>query len=278
MIIASAAWHLRSIRSEEEFFAHLREFFEGAADEGATWLVLPELPILELLHLEPKLNDQDAVEFLLGFEETFEQMIGIYGRAFGVSVVGGSHFSQSDGIINVSVVFEGTGLRRQAKNKLTQFEQNDWNVSPGTGLCSLLDPRVGVLICYDCEFPEAGRALAENGVQALMVPAFTETRHGFDRVRYSCHARAIENQIFVVHSSLIGSLGREPVPSAYGSAAIIAPSHQPFPEGGILAQTPMNQEGLAIAELDFDALLESRETGDVRNWHDRSSATWKHPA
>ena len=278
MIVASAAWQIRPIRREEEFFAHLREFFEGASDAGATWLVLPELPILELLHLEPKLTDADAVEFLLGYEDMFEQMLGVYGRAFGLSVVGGSHFSQGDEVRNVSVVFEGISVRRQSKNKLTQFEKNDWNVAPGTGLASLLDPRVGVLICYDSEFPEATRLLAENGVECLMVPAFTETRHGFDRVRFSCHARAIENQIFVVHSSLVGSLGREPVPSTFGSAAIISPSHSPFPEGSVLAETRLNEEGLAVAELDFDALRESRESGDVRNWHDRSPLTWKFPA
>ena len=76
----------------------------------------------------------------------------------------------------------------------------------------------------------------------------------------------------------VGSLGREPVPSTFGSAAIISPSHSPFPEGSVLAETRLNEEGLAVAELDFDALRESRESGDVRNWHDRSPVTWKFPA
>jgi predicted amidohydrolase len=98
--------------------------------------------------------------------------------------------------------------------------------------------------------------------------------HGFHRVRESCRARAIENQVFVVHASLVGSLGREPVPSTAGSSAILAPCVEPFPADGVLAETRLNAEEIAVAELDFEALVASRESGDVRNWHDRSRGDW----
>jgi predicted amidohydrolase len=167
----------------------------------------------------------------------------------------------------------GTALTE--KNNLTNYEQEIWGLARGSGLVMLPDTKLGVTICYDCEFPESGRALAENGVLLQCVPAYTETEHGFHRVRHCSHARAIENQIFVAHSSLIGDIGREPVPSTYGSSAILSPTIEPFPANGVLAETQPNVEGIAIANLDFDQLLEARQLGDVRNWHDRLNSDWR---
>ena len=58
------------------------------------------------------------------------------------------------------------------------------------------------------------------------------------------------------------------------AAAIIAPSVEPFPVEAILRETPLNEEGIVIADLDFDQLLEARSKGDVRNYEDRNSGTW----
>ncbi len=107
------------------------------------------------------------------------------------------------------------------------------------------------------------------------VPAYTETKHGFHRVRWCCHARTVENQIFVAHSSLVGDLGREPVLKTFGSSAVLCPPLHQFPESGVLAETEMNEEGIAITDLDLDLLEEARATGDVRNWHDRHSSSWE---
>jgi predicted amidohydrolase len=178
--------------------------------------------------------------------------------------------------VNTAIVLnpDGSVTTDVPKVVLTQYETNEWRLIPGQGLRSLPDERVGVTVCYDSEFPESGRSLAESGVCVQCVPAFTETEHGFHRVRASCRARAVENQIFVVHASLFGSLGREPVPNAVGSAAVMAPCSSPFPSNGVLAETPVNAEGVAYAELDFDALALARTAGDVRNWEDRSKGDW----
>jgi len=55
----------------------------------------------------------------------------------------------------------------------------------------------GILICYDIEFPEVARVLAEAGAEILFVPSCTDGREGFCRVRYCAQARAIENQVYV---------------------------------------------------------------------------------
>ena len=81
------------------------------ADLGADWLVLPELAILELLSLEPHLDERDAVTYLLGYAETYEQTLAIYSRAFGVQVVGGSHFRQETQVLNTALVIERDGKK-----------------------------------------------------------------------------------------------------------------------------------------------------------------------
>jgi predicted amidohydrolase len=267
--VAAVNWKLRPINSPEAFTAHAIELLESAARQGAELVVFPECFTLELLFLHQRYSDSDIAKLIL---PDCIDPIATAAQDLGLDLIAGSTFAGAE---NVSFVCWKDGTRQaQPKLVLTQFELVDWKLEPGKGIRQLKDPRIGISICYDCEFPLGGRAMAERGVLVQCVPAFTETQHGFHRVRHSCHARAIENQIFVIHSSLVGSLGREPVPSATGSSAVIAPSIPPFPANGILSETPMDAEGVAIAELDLDSLLQARESGDVRNWNDRDRGDW----
>ena len=274
--VAAVNWKLRQIRRDSEFFGHFYDLVEKAHAAGAAIIVVPELMVLELLHLEPKLKEIDVPRYLIQFSDAIEAWIQRISENSGLVLVGGSHFKETPaGIVNACAIgHPSLGLVTGTKNNLTQYEKEMWGLATGNSLAKLPDRRVGVAICYDSEFPEAGRALAEEGVTIQCVPAFTETEHGFHRVRYSCHARAVENQVYVVHSSLVGDIGREPVPSTFGSSAILCPPLRQFPANGVLAETPLNEEEIVIADLDMDLLEEARATGDVRNWHDRKSSSW----
>lgn len=273
---AAVAWKIREIRTDSEFFAHFYDLVQQAYDAGADIVVFPELQTLELLQLEPKLKELDVPRYLVQYSEAIEEWVQRIAKNSGITLVGGSHFKETPaGIVNACSIGHPTlGIVTCAKNNLTHYEREIWDLKSGNSLVKIPDPRIGVTICYDSEFPESGRALAEEGVVIHCVPAFTETEHGFWRVRHSCHARAIENQNYVVHASLVGALGREPVPTTYGSSAILVPAVRQFPANGILAETAMNEEGIAIVDLDLDLLEEARDTGDVRNWHDRHSSDW----
>jgi predicted amidohydrolase len=93
-------------------------------------------------------------------------------------------------------------------------------------------------------------------------------------VRWSSLARAIENQVFVIHSSLVGDIGKEPIPESYGTSAIIAPSIAPFPMEAILVESKLNEDDVVVAGCDIDALYASRNEGEVTNWQDRDSSSW----
>jgi predicted amidohydrolase len=274
--VAAVAWKLRDIRTDSEFFGHCYDLIDEAHGKGAQMVVLPELHVLELLNIERDLADHKSAKYLAQYSDAMEDWLTRISCSSGMTLVGGSYFKETpEGIVNLCAVADpARGLAYAAKNNLTTYERKIWNLKRGKGLAKAHDPRIGVTICYDSEFPESGRALAEEGVMVQCVPAFTETQRGFQRVRWSCLARAVENQNFVVHASLVGSLGREPVPETYGSSAIIAPSVEPFPQEAILAETPLGEEGVIVAELDLDMLERARDSGEVRNWNDRHNGDW----
>lgn len=277
MRAAAISWAVREIASEDEFFDHLSSLVLSAAEHGAELIVLPELPVLELLSLSPSTSGRAVVDALEPHADRYEAELASLEAETRALIVGGSHLRGNRNICLAGGAVIG-------KRVLTQWEAVEWGLSPfvsssaESGLVVSLpsgrSPQVGVTICYDCEFPASGRAIAEAGSLVQCIPSYTETRRGFQRVRWCAQARATENQVFVIHASLVGSLGREPVPSTFGSSAILTPSVEPFPESAILAETALGEEGIAVADLDFDALLRAREEGDVRNWNDRNAAQW----
>jgi predicted amidohydrolase len=272
---AAVAWKIRHVRGDSDYFGHAYDLVDAAHAEGAELVVLPELHVLEMLPLAPTVKELDAAKYLAQYADAIEGWIKRISDSSGLIIVGGSHFKEGpDGIKNVCAVgIPGEPILLAEKNNLTAYEQNAWDIVPGKGLVT--GPRnIGVTVCYDVEFPESGRALAEAGAMIQCVPAWTETQRGFQRVRWACLSRAVENQIFTIHASLLGDLGREPVPSTFGSSAIIAPSVDPFPTEAILRETELNEEGVVVADLDFSLLKEAREEGEVANWNDRSKGDW----
>jgi predicted amidohydrolase len=274
--VAAVNWKLRAIRSDGAFWNHAYEFIERANDDGAQLVVLPELFSLELLYLQPRLRAVDCPKYLVQYWDDAVQWLSRMAQNSGMAIVGGSHFRRTDeGIMNVCPIAYPDGqVFFQEKNKLTVYERSDWSILPGYGV-QPLPGRLGVSVCYDCEFPEGPRQLAEDGMLIHAVPAWTETRRGFQRVRWSGLARAIENQVFVIHASLVGDIGREPIPESYGTSAIIAPSIAPFPMEAVLAESKLNEDDVIVEGLDIDALYASRNEGEVTNWQDRDASSWE---
>ena len=275
--VAAATWKLRPIRSDGDFFGHFHDLVTLAHEEGADVVVIPENQTLELINLAPDLEERDVPAFLVQFAVELEAWVDRISRSSGLIIVGGSHLRLTpDGIKNVCAIGNGEqGLVIVEKNKLTTYEREVWRLTSGRGLPALPDRRLGVTLGYDAEFPESGRTLTERGVLVHVIPAFTRDMRGFQRVRWSAQTRAIENQIFTVHASLVGNLGREPVPSSYGSTAILTPSIEPFPQNALLGETEYGEEEVIVRTLDLDALAEARNHGAVRNWHDRDAKAWR---
>ncbi|MGU7775425.1 nitrilase-related carbon-nitrogen hydrolase [Burkholderia sp. MR1-5-21] len=114
--------------------------------------------------------------------------------------------------------------------------------------------RIGLLICYDSEFPESGRALAELGAELILVTDgnMEPYRHVH---RTSVTARAMENQVFAVVANRVGDSVHDVV-FAGGSLAA-----DPF---GHLLFEAANIESRHTVELDFAQIAASRAVYDYR--------------
>lgn len=273
MRVAAVSWAIRPVSSQDEFLDHMSGLVKGAVLEGANVVVLPESIDLERCSLAPDVFGRDIPRFLApGFELALGRARQLADH-HNITLVAGTHLRETEhGFVNSAVVAWPGGTVIADKNKLTQWEKQDWGLTPGSGLWSR--DGIGLATCYDIEFPGCARALAECGAGLIAVPAYTEFERGFHRVRWCCHARTVECQLYVAHASLMGGLGQEPVASTFGTSAVLCPSLTGFPDGGILAETSPNQEGMAVAEIDLDGLDRARASDDVRNWADRDSGDW----
>ena len=199
---------------------------------------------------------------------------------YGVTIIGGSHPTKvGKELHNICTVClpDGT-IVEQPKLHITPNERHWWGITGGNSLrvIETRGAKIGVLICYDSEFPEAARHLADHGAEIIFVPFCTNDRKGYLRVRYCCAARAIENQVYVALAGNVGNLPDvENLDVNYAQAAVLTPSDYAFARDGIAAEADSNEETVLICDLDLDDLHEARELGTVTPRLDRREDLFK---
>src|SRR5262249_30894205 len=230
--VASLQYSIRPVRSFEQFRDQVESLVETAADYKCNLLVFPEYFTIQLLTLgDVKRPIRDQVRDLAQWVTRFVEMMSELARRTTLYIAAGTipAFGNDDGLVHNECFFFGPNgdYGTQGKLHMTRFETEDWHISPRSSL-KLFETsfgKVAIAICYDVEFPEVARAAARQDAYILIVPSCTDDRQGFLRVRYCAHARAIENQMYVIHSSTVGSLPMVPAISLnYGQAAILTPS------------------------------------------------------
>ena len=136
--------------------------------------------------------------------------------------------------------------------------------------------KIGVLICYDVEFPELSRLMADQGMQILFVPFLTDTQNAYSRVRVCAQARAIENECFVVIAGSVGNLPRvHNMDIQYAQSGVFTPCDFAFPTDGKRAEATPNTEMILVSDVDLDLLNELHTYGSVRNLKDRRSDVYE---
>lgn len=300
--LAAAAYPLDFHHDFESYAAKVTAWVSEAAGRGAQILVFPEYGAMELgslggrevagdleacLHEVARWKPQvDALHcdlaarfglYILGasgpvFLDESRNLVYGSGPETGGSrnlVYGNSEASPKTRPVNRATLYGPGGIvGHQDKQIMTRFERETWFVEPGQGLTLFDTPlgRLGVVICYDSEFPLLSRALIEAGAEILLAPSCTDSLRGFSRVRVGSMARALENQCVVVHAPTVGLCDFCPaVDENVGSAAIYGPPDLGFPETGIFTETPLNEPGWAIATVDRAAIAEVRRAGGVLN-------------
>ncbi len=269
--IASLQYFIRPVQTFDQFRDQVQALVETAADYKAQLLVFPEYFTVQLLTLgNVKRPIREQVRDLAHQADRFSTLMGELAKQHGLYIVAGTipvTENGSDRVYNESFFFSPTGTRGvQGKLHMTRFEKEDWKVSPRSKfrIFETNFGRVAITICYDVEFPEIARTAGREGAHILIVPSCTDDRQGFLRVRYCAQARAIENQMYVVQSSTVGSLPMVPAVSLnYGQASILTPSDFAFSRDGILAEGIPNQESMVIGDINLTTILQGRSHGTV---------------
>jgi predicted amidohydrolase len=137
---------------------------------------------------------------------------------------------------------------------------------------------IGISICYDVEFPKHVRAQVEAGAWLVLAPSCTDTLHGFNRVRVSAAARAVENQCFI---AITPTVGTAPWSAALdvnrGHAAVFGPIDRGFPEDGVLARGALDMPQWVFADLDPGRIATVRQEGAVFNHRDWPRRSFSRP-
>jgi predicted amidohydrolase/ribosomal protein S18 acetylase RimI-like enzyme len=274
--VAAVQYQVRKVADFAEFASQITYFVETAAEYRADFVVFPEFTSMQLLSQEALKNlpPREGIARLCDLEDDLFGLVKELAQRFGLFIIAGTHPVRRDGTIyNVApIVFPDGRIVLQPKIHITPSEKRFWGIEGGSELRVIptSKAKVGVLVCYDSEFPETARYLSDAGAEIIFVPYCTDDRQGHARVRYCCQARAIENQIFVVTAGVVGNLPSVPAMDIhYGQAAIFSPSDFEFARDGIHAQADSNVETMLVADLDIGDLYRSRSAGSVTPRLDR---------
>ncbi len=273
MKIASAAYPLAKFHSWDDYATNITSWVADAADQGADLLVFPEYSAMELASLngDAALEIEPALAATASHLPAADELHDALARRFGVHILAGSApaYDPCPRPVNRARLFGPDGpLGAQDKQIMTMVER-DMDVHPGAPLQVFDTPlaRLGVLICYDVEFPDLGRALVEAGVEVILAPSYTEGPSGYWRVRIGAMARALEGQCVSVQAPCLSDgVACPAMGTATGAAGVFGPPDLGFPETGILALGKMGEPGWVMADVPRDAIARVRAEGRVRNF------------
>ena len=278
VMIAAAAYPLDWFECFADYEAKLASWVAEAALQGAQLLVFPEYGAMELASLGGKQVAGDlegALHEVARHRPAVDDLHCRLAAEHGVHILGGSGPVYTGARpVNRATLYGPDGvIGHQDKQIMVRFEREEWDIVPGTEGLTLFDTtlgRIGVVICYDSEFPLLSRKLAEAGAEILLAPSCTETRAGFHRVRVGSMARALENQCVAAQAPLVGDApwcaGCE---ENTGRAAIYGPPDAGWPETGVINEGAFDRPGWVLAEVSRAQIAQTRADGVVltmRHW------------
>ena len=272
--VGAVQWQMRPASTMDDLRVQLRYFVSVVSDYDADFVVLPEYFNAALMaHFHVK-STAAAIRQLADYTEAIRAYLETLAVQYNINIIAGSLPEVRDHKLrNICFLLRRDGTwDHQYKLHITPDEEDHWSVTGGDEL-KIFDTdegRVGILVCYDVQFPELTRLLAEQGLQILFVPYLTDTKSGYLRVRRCCQARAIENECYVVATGSTGTLPNLAYMDIhYSQSAIFTPSDFNFPHDAIKAEATPNTETTLIADLDLSLLKELGHHGSVRNLSQR---------
>ncbi|MEZ2414627.1 bifunctional GNAT family N-acetyltransferase/carbon-nitrogen hydrolase family protein [Muriicola sp. E247] len=267
-------WQMRPYKDLDELLQQAEYFIDAVAGYRSDFALFPEFFNAPLMAENNHMPESQAIRELAKHTDDIVKKFSEFSISYNINIITGSMPELKDGkLVNAGYLCRRDGsTERYEKIHVTPDEAKVWGMQGGNDLRTFDTDcgKIGVLICYDSEFPELSRLLADEGMDILFIPFLTDTQNGFSRVRHCAQARAIENECYV---AIAGSVGNLPnvhnMDIQFAQSMVFTPCDFSFPTNGIKAEATPNTEMILIADVDIDLLRELNQFGAVRNLRDR---------
>ena len=267
-------WQMRPYKNLDEVMQQAEFFIDAVSGYRSDFALFPEFFNAPLMAENNHLSEPEAIRELAKYTDRIIEKLSEFSISYNINIISGSMPEVKDGILyNVGYLCKRDGtVGRYEKIHVTPDEVKVWGMHGGNEI-KVFDTdcgKIGILICYDAEFPELCRILADEGMDILFVPFLTDTQNGYSRVRHCAQARAIENECYVVIAGSVGNLPNvHNMDIQFAQSMVFTPCDFAFPTNGIKAEATPNTEMILIADVDIDLLRELNQFGSVRNLKDR---------
>ncbi|MDO6737605.1 bifunctional GNAT family N-acetyltransferase/carbon-nitrogen hydrolase family protein [Wenyingzhuangia sp. 2_MG-2023] len=267
-------WQMRPYDSLDDMMKQAEYFIDAVSGYRSDFALFPEFFNAPLMAGNNHLPVAQAIRELAMHTDEIVRKFSELSISYNINIITGSMPEIKDGkLYNVGYLCRRDGTtERYEKIHVTPDEEKVWGMQGGNKLETFDTDcgKIGILICYDSEFPELSRLLADDGMDLLFVPFLTDTQNGYSRVRHCAQARAIENECYVAIAGSVGNLPNvENMDIQYAQSMVFTPCDFAFPSNGIKAEATPNTEMILIADVDLSLLKELNQHGSVRNLKDR---------
>jgi predicted amidohydrolase/GNAT superfamily N-acetyltransferase len=273
-------WQMRPYKDVASLLQQAEFFIDAVSGYRSDFALFPEFFNAPLMAKNNHLSEAEAIRELAKHTDEIVQKFSNFSISYNINIIVGSMPELKDGsLYNVGYLCKRDGsVEKYEKIHVTPDESKVWGMQGGKNL-KVFDTdcgKIGVLICYDSEFPELSRILAKEGMDILFIPFLTDTQNGFSRVRYCAQARAIENECYVAIAGSVGNLPKvHNMDIQFAQSMVFTPCDFAFPSNGIKAEATPNTEMILIADVDLDLLRDLHNYGSVRNLKDRREDLYK---
>ncbi len=273
-------WQMRPYNGLDELMQQVEFFIDAVSGYRADFALFPEFFDAPLMAENNNMSESDAIRELAKHTESIIHKFIELSISYNINIITGGMPEMVDGkLYNIGYLCRRDGsIERYEKLHVTPDEEKVWGMVGGNVLKSFDTDcgKIGILICYDVQFPELSRLLTDEGMGILFVPFLTDTQNGYSRIRNCAQARAIENECYV---AIVGCVGNLPnvhnMDIQYAQSMVFTPCDFAFPTNGIKAEATPNTEMILIADVDLDLLLELNHSGSVRNLRDRRTDVYE---
>ncbi|HWU31344.1 MAG TPA: carbon-nitrogen hydrolase family protein [Marmoricola sp.] len=232
--------------------ARLRERAREASALGARLLITPEA-------FASGYNVADIAELAQPEFGPWHEEVAAIATDAGIAILYGHPERVGEQVFNTATLLDRDGEVLARHHKVHLYGDADTVYTSGTtfeSFAHLDGVRIGILICYDVEFPESVRALALAGADLVAVP--TALMRPYEVVtRILVPARAYENQVYLAYTNRSGTEGSL---TYCGESCIVGPDGTDRVRAG-------DGDELLVAEIDPEKLAASR--ADNTHLHDR---------